>query len=214
MAANITMTEPTLAQVRAAVALAPFDSRAAQARMAPSERPFGAQNDQVRRAAVLLLLYPESDNQQLAFPLIRRAEYPGVHSGQMSLPGGRLEVNESWEQAALRETCEEIGVCGGIELIGSLALLYVPPSNFEIYPVVGLLSQRPDWKIDTHEVAQVHPVGLSTLLDESSKCYDEREFVPGRRSRLPHYVLADQIVWGATAIILSEFEQRLRAVIA
>ncbi len=205
--------EPTLAQVRAAIALSPFDSRAAQAQMAPNDRPFAPRNDPARRAAVLMLLYPNSADQYLSFPLIRRTEYPGVHSGQMSLPGGRIEPGESWEAAALRETCEEIGVCANIELIGSLALLYVPPSNFEICPVVGFIATSPEWRTNTREVAQVHPVGLPSLLDPASKRNDEREFVPGRTMRLPYYWLADQIVWGATAIILSEFEQRLRAVV-
>ena len=210
------MSAPTLPQVRAALTLTAFDSRAAQGHMAPSERPFSAPRENVRRAAVLIVLYPQHEtaatDSVLAFPLIRRAEYPGVHSGQMSLPGGRLEADEQPEQAALRETCEEIGICSGVTLIGSLSRLYVPPSNFEIWPLVGWYNDQPRWQPDVREVDQVFSIPLAALLDDSSKRHDEREFMAGRRMRLPYYLLADQVVWGATAIILSELEQRLRLV--
>jgi len=207
-----------LESIRAALAFPDFDAIAAQRRMAPSDRPFTFPAGLTpRQSAVLILLYPLSlDNSDLAwhFPLMRRVEYPGVHSGQISLPGGQSEPGETWEQTALRETCEEVGVCDGIEVLGPLTPIYVPPSNFQIHPFVGACMQRPTFKIDPLEVADLMEIPLHLLLDEARKRHDEREFVPGHRAQLPYYWLGESVVWGATAIILSEFEHRLRAVLS
>src|SRR5215472_4805164 len=99
------MASLTLADVRAALALSPFEVRAAQGRMAPSDRPFNVGPDVVpRQAAVIVMLYPLTSEGELAFALMRRAEHPAdVHSGQISLPGGSSEPGESWEQTARRE---------------------------------------------------------------------------------------------------------------
>src|SRR5215468_9980659 len=112
-------TPITLDQVKAALKLSDFDAPLAHTRMAPSHRPVArAVPGNPKLAAVLILLFPLASD--LAFPLMRRTEYPGVHSGQMSLPGGSIEPGETWSQAALRETCEEFGVCGSIDLLGEL----------------------------------------------------------------------------------------------
>jgi 8-oxo-dGTP pyrophosphatase MutT (NUDIX family) len=208
----------TLAHVRTALALAPFEVRAAQRRMAPSERPFNVGADVVpRQAAVIALLYPLTGSGELAFALMRRAEHPGdVHSGQISLPGGSGEPGESWEQTARRELCEELGVCDQdrLEVLGMLTPLYVPPSNFEIHPVVGALPERPTFQLDPREVAGVLEVPLRDLFDERLKRYEELELAPGRRAWIHYYWLCESVVWGATAIILSEFEHRLRTVLS
>src|SRR5258708_20970256 len=117
----------TLDDVRKALALPDFDPLAAQVRMAPRPRPIrrvGLPGDP-RLAAVLVLLYPLDS--VLHFPLMRRAEYEGVHSGQISLPGGKREDGETFEQTALRETREEFGVSAPVEILGALTPLYVPP---------------------------------------------------------------------------------------
>ncbi|MHB8627881.1 MAG: NUDIX hydrolase [Aggregatilineales bacterium] len=213
------MADLTLAHVRAALALAAFEARAAQGRMAPSDRPFTvAPNIVPRQSAVMLLLYPlMADSNELAFALMRRAEHPGgVHSGQISLPGGSCEPGESWEQAARRELCEELGVCdqGHLDLVGVLTPLYVPPSNFEIHPVVGALPERPTFQLDPREVAGVLEVPLRDLFDDTLKRHDEHNLAPGRRAKIHYYWLRESVVWGATAIILSEFEHRLRTVLS
>ncbi len=207
----------TLDQVRASLTLPAFDVQAAQAHMAPPIRPMLREDrpGTPKLAAVLVLLYPaaiESESTQLTFALMRRTEYPGAHSGQISLPGGSAEPGETWTQTALRETCEEFGVCDPVEILGALTPLYVPPSDFEIHPVVGALPERPVWRPDPREVAQIVEVPLHHLLDERYKQYEDRTFGDGRTIRVPHYRLCEQTVWGATAIILSEFEHRLRTV--
>src|SRR5579864_8707575 len=127
-----------LDDVRKALALPAFDHAAAQKLMAPRPPRAMRRGDlpgSPRLAAVLVLLFPVDG--VLTFPLMRRPEYEGVHSGQISLPGGSQEGGETFEQTALRETQEEFGVSEHIEILGALAPVYVPPSDFEIHPLVG-----------------------------------------------------------------------------
>ncbi len=208
------MSTLTLDSVRAALALSDFDAQTAQLRMAPTTRPMLRADDQAngpKLAAVLILLYPVES--ELKFALMRRTEYPGAHSGQISLPGGSAEPGETWVQTALRETCEEFGVCDAVDVLGALTPLYVPPSDFEIHPVVGALPERPVWQPDPREVAEILEVPLSHLLDDQYKQFGDWTLGSGRAARVPYYHLCGQTVWGATAIILSEFEHRLRAAV-
>jgi 8-oxo-dGTP pyrophosphatase MutT (NUDIX family) len=211
------MSSITLDTVRAALALSDFDALAAHRHMAPSyrsgSRPYTSGSPKL--AAVLILLYTVDD--VLHFPLMRRTEYPGVHSGQISLPGGSTEADETWAQTAIRETCEEFGVCDPIAILGELVKVYVAPSDFEIHPIVGTIANVPVWKPDPNEVAEIITVDIHDLLDHSIKGYHERTLVSGETARIPHYRVGSDrshTVWGATAIILSEFEHRLRTVIA
>src|SRR5688572_3947948 len=114
----------------------PLPGVKAQKRMAP-QPVTGKKNrwdipEDCRQASVLLLLYPYScDQPDFYLALTRRPEYPGAHSGQISLPGGRREEPESLLETALRETAEEIGVLPEtVAIVGQLSPLYTPPSNF------------------------------------------------------------------------------------
>ncbi|HVO44421.1 MAG TPA: CoA pyrophosphatase [Aggregatilineales bacterium] len=201
----------TLSEVKAALTLPDFDPRTAHRHMSPPSRPVTRPlAGTPKLAAVLILLYPV--NGDLAFALMRRTEYPGIHSGQISLPGGSCEPGESWVQTAVRETCEEFGLCDPIEVLGELSKVYVAPSDFEIHPIVGSLAERPAWKPDSREVAEIIEVTVPMLLDHSIKGFDERTLISGEVARIPHYRMGEHKVWGATALILSEFEHRLRAV--
>ena len=170
----------------------------------------------VRRlaASVLILLYPVDG--VLTFVLMRRTEYEGVHSGQISLPGGKREDGETFEQTAIRETAEEVGVTDPIQIIGTLTTIYVPPSDFEIHPFVGVLPARPIWKADPVEVAEIIEVPLHLLLDDGIKGTEDW-IRYGKPFTVRFYRLGDRSehkVWGATAIILSELETRLSSVLA
>ena len=106
-----------------------------------------------KEGSVMILLYP--DEQTVRFPLIQRPEYPGVHSGQMALPGGKKEPGETEIQTALRETQEEVGIhAAEIEVIGSLSSFYVFASNFQIHPVIGRLHRKPLFIPQEEEVAE------------------------------------------------------------
>lgn len=202
----------TLDLVRRALALPGFDHEAAWQRMAPRPRVMRRSPDlpgQARPAAVLLLLYPAGDN--LAFILTRRTETVAAHRGQISLPGGAHDAGDaSLEATALRETEEELAIHPDqVELLGSLAPLYVIVSDFEIYPFVGCTEQRPLFNPSPGEVAALLEVPLRSLVDDRCKDREDWDF-GGFSLDVPFYRLGSSVVWGATAIILSEFEMRLR----
>ncbi|HLY26919.1 MAG TPA: CoA pyrophosphatase [Aggregatilineales bacterium] len=205
-----TLPALTLDVLRRAVALSGFDPAPAQLRMAPRPRPLRRAADRVgnpRLAAVLILVYPILD--KLYFTLMRRPEYEGVHSGQISLPGGSREGDETFEQTALRESREEVGVTAPVQVIGALTPIYVPPSDFEIHPIVGTLPQRPTLKADPGEVAEIIEAPLSILLDEQLKGSEELRR-DGFTFTVGYYRVGSHKVWGATAAILSELEARLQ----
>jgi len=202
----------SLRLVQQALALTPpaFDAEAAQLRLAPSLRPRQREAQkagQARLAATLLLLYPHEGG--LHFVLTRRPDTLKNHAGQISLPGGRKEDGETFDEAALRETREELGIEAPIQLLGALTSLYIPPSDFQVYPFVGYLPERPQWRHNLSEVAEVIECPLVCLLDDSLKQWETGEW-NGRLFTYGIYILQGHRVWGATAITLSEFEERLR----
>lgn len=211
----MSILNPTLDDVRRALALTPFDHERAWRRMVPRPRIMrrpASLAGSARRAEVLILLYPVSGI--LHFVLTLRTETVAVHKGQVSLPGGACEVHDHLPgDTALRETCEELSVCReDITLLGKLSPLYVAVSDFEIYPFVGYVPLRPAFNHDPLEVAAVIEIPLPDLLDDALKA-EERWTIRGLEMDVPFYRLGGQVVWGATAIILSEFEQRLKAVL-
>lgn len=203
-----------LDQVQAALALADFDVLTAQRLMAPQPRTLHRNRSHPglpRQAGVLVLLYPAEGG--LAFALMRRTQNPrDVHSGQISLPGGSQEPGETPVEAALREAREELGVNGTVQILGSLTCLYIPPSDFEVRPVVGYMSEHPVWKPDQSEVVEVLECPLVWLIDDARKVVENWNR-DGQIVQVPWYNVHGHKVWGATAIILSEFEQRLRQVL-
>lgn len=211
------MPEISLAMVQEALALTPpeFDPEEAQLKLAPSIRPRERPEDlrgQARLAATMLLLYPLEE--RLSFVLTRRPETLTQHAGQISFPGGRKEDDEDFVEAALRETCEELGICDEIKLLGGLTPVYIPPSDFYVQPFVGYLEQRPSaWRYPENEVAEVIECPLESLFDDALKGWDKAEF-NGLEFEYGWYTINGHRVWGATAIMLSEFEWRLRTVAA
>ncbi len=211
-AESLAVTALTLGSVTEALRLPQFDVRAARAPMLPETRPL---RPRVRRdanqAAVLLLLWPQDGS--LHFVLTRRASDLRGHSGQISLPGGRCDPDDSDRTAtALRETEEELGiVTSDVQVLGRLDSIYIPPSNFMVFPVVGALPDPPRFRPRAAEVAEVLPLPLALLFDPQRK-RESLQNRKGRCLRIPWYDLGGQMVWGATAMLLSEFEGRLRLV--
>lgn len=204
----------TYDDVRAALALPGFDGPAAQRLMAPVARPIvrpETLGGGPRLGAVLILLYCADD--ELFVVLTRRPDYDGVHSGQVSCPGGRHEPPESLGDTALRETEEEIGVPPvAVEVMGQLTPLYIMPSDYEVHPFVGryLGPGRPRFVPHAREVADILEVPLRLLLDPATRDEREMDLQIGLRLSVPYFRVGDHTVWGATAMILSEFLARLR----
>ncbi len=177
----------------------------AQYKMAPAFRFMGMKfSFPPKKGAVLVLLYPAAKG-EISLVLTLRSNYKGVHGGQISLPGGREEKEDrNLAQTALRETQEEIMVKEDkIEVIGSLSDLYIPVSNFLVHPVVAYTPHRPDFQ-PNYEVAKILEVPLDELNDKrnlKSKIITRNQV----RLQVPFYDVQGHNVWGATAMILSEF---------
>lgn len=166
-----------------------------------------------RLSAVLILLFEEKGQIKTVF--IERAVYDGVHSGQIAFPGGRHEESdESLIFTALRETNEEIGIpMSTLKVIGQLSNLFIPPSNFDVLPVVGYTTEYPIFKPDPAEVNKIIPVELTHLLN-GDNCRNEQILLRNNTQiTAPCYVYEDLKIWGATSMILSEFLEVLRAAI-
>lgn len=181
----------------------------AQIKMAPGIRNHFKPNEKTRKAGVLILLYPK--NQDLYISFIQRTEYNGPHSGQISFPGGKSEkTDQDIVFTALRESNEEIGInTDDVNVLGQLTPLHIPVSNFVVYPTIGIYSVTPNFKIDPSEVKEVIEVKLQDLLDPNN-C-TSKEFRYGDLSFIaPIYNPNNVTIWGATAMILSEFLELIR----
>lgn len=189
----------------------PLPGLDAQLRMAHLDRIRQVQNlqvpDDARISSVMLLLYPGS--QDVRFPLIVRPVYPGVHSGQVALPGGKQEAGDpSLAHTALRETREEVGVPESeIEIIGQLTPLYIPPSRFLVHPFIGWLDRRPEFRTDPQEVDTLFEVEVASLYHPANLTETKIRLQQGLQLTTPAFQFEGRIVWGATAMILSEFRE-------
>lgn len=156
------------------------------------------------KGSVLILLFPKQGD--LSMLLIKRAEYSGPHSNQVSFPGGKSEGGDTGPvQTALREAHEETGVHPEkIRILGKLTPLYIPVSNFTVTPFVGYTGNIPEFIPDSREVKYIITVPLSHLLREKTVCNSRIE-LPGLDIEAPGYSINGEHIWGATAMIMAEF---------
>lgn len=160
-----------------------------------------------RQSSVLILLYPLED--EIGLVLMLRPEYKGIHSGQISLPGGKYEESdESLIFTALREANEEIGIIPSrVQIIGQLTEMYIPPSHYLVTPVVGYQATRPVFTADPKEVARIIEIKLSDLMDDTKVQIKKMKLRLGITLKAPSFFIDDNIIWGATAMILSELKE-------
>jgi len=200
-------------EIKRALELPGFDGGAAQQQMIP--RPRGIRppeaSGQPRQGAVLVALYDKEGQTHLV--LTRRRDDLNDHAGQISFPGGRREDGEALQAAALREAEEEIGLRPeALTVLGRLDCLYIPPTDYEVHPFVAWHQGRPLFRRQVTEVAEILEVSLAHLLDPANRHEEPWEF-RGMTVQVPYFLVEQHKVWGATAMMLSEFLERLRRVI-
>ncbi len=158
-----------------------------------------------KESAVMILLYKKEDKPY--FPLIQRPKYEGVHSGQIGLPGGKKESSDSsLIDTALREMEEEIGVMKNkVDIFGHLTPFYVSASNYNVLPVIGRVDHEPPFIPDHREVEEIIHPSVADLIKANNK--KEKEVIArgGIKLLSPYFDLFGKTVWGATAMMLSEF---------
>lgn len=157
-----------------------------------------------RKGGVLALLYPSEGELTIVF--MKRTEDGNVHSGQISFPGGKVEPDDvSPRHAALREAEEELGIPPSeVQVLGELSTLYIPPSNFLVYPTVGFMNRVPDFVPSDIEVAQVIEVPLSILLHPKTLQQTSILVRQQLRIKAPAFLTNGHVIWGATAMMLNE----------
>lgn len=161
------------------------------------------QKGQPKRGGVTILLYPHEGLWHL--PLMKRPDYQGIHSGQISLPGGKMETQDTdLIDTALRETAEEVGVdIPRGQVIGMLSPLHIIASHYEVLPVVAYLDHPPEFHIDPREVQSLIVTTINHLLLPDTVKRKEIK-VRGMEISAPYFDVANEVVWGATAMMLNE----------
>ncbi len=186
---------------------APLPGWKAQRRMIPEGRATQFSAHDLKDASVLLALHQTDAG--WVFPLIQRSADGFAHSGQIALPGGRKEAGESDTETALREAWEEVNIIPEeVIVIGKLTPLPIPVSNHLVQPVVGHLLSPPDLIPDQREVAHVFTVKVQDLM--ALEIITEQRVFKGRTWEIPFLDIYGHKVWGATAMILSEFRALLK----
>ncbi|MGZ5454649.1 MAG: NUDIX hydrolase [Candidatus Aminicenantales bacterium] len=185
---------------------APLPGIPAQLAMAPEPRTghkaYFEVEDTSRKAGVLVLLYVK--DQRLCVLLTRRTERVLHHRGQISFPGGEQHPGESLEATALRETVEEMGLdLTAVRVLGRLTPLYIPPSNYCIYPTVAFIPGPLVFHVQPEEVEEVIEAPVDHLADPGTVRRETWHY-GGRDVEVPFYAYEGHKIWGATAMVLAE----------
>jgi len=200
-------------EISYALKLSEFDSEGAHEKMAPIPRTMQRPKKKPGQpliGAVLLMLYQKKSGTHIL--LTKRHESLTYHPGQISFPGGRRKENEPLLTTALRETHEEVGVPPKeLTALGELKSVYVPASDFQIFPFVAWHKSDPEFLPSTEEVSAILEVKLNTLFDNRNKDMEISTSASGSIVHVPYFKVLHHKVWGATAMILSELLERLTA---
>lgn len=166
-----------------------------------------------KTAAIMMLFYPKMEKTHLV--LIVRNSYDGVHSAQIAFPGGKYEdEDQSYKTTALRETQEEIGIHQDkIEVVRAFSQLYIQPSNFLVHPFLGICKEEIVFVPDPNEVTQIIELPLTHFLNDNLIITTTLSTSYLKNIEVPAFNIDGQIVWGATAMMLSELKEVLKKVL-
>jgi 8-oxo-dGTP pyrophosphatase MutT (NUDIX family) len=184
----------------------------AHIKMAPLERITYLKDksyteNEPKNAAVLMLVYPKNHIAHLA--LIVRNTYPGVHSSQISFPGGKEELQDkTLEITALRETEEEVGIpMNKVKIIRQCSEIYIPPSNFLVTPYLGFSNENLQFIPNPEEVQRVLELPIHQLLDDKTIVQTKMTTSYATDIDVPAFLVENFLIWGATAMILNELKE-------
>ncbi len=190
----------------------------AHAKMVPPERieflqKQNMQNVVPKKAAVMMLLYPKNKLTHLA--LIVRNSYPGIHASQVAFPGGKVELFDSdLSETALRETHEEIGVGKDkINVIRAFSQVYIPPSNYLVAPFLGVSYEELFFDLCPDEVSGLIEMPLNRVLDEANVTQVKMTTSYAEDISVPAFQMDEHLIWGATAMMLSELKEIIKKVL-
>ncbi len=191
---------------------------AVQFKMAPIERlqelkRIAKEKNTAKKAGVMVLFYP-SENLETHLILILRKTYKGVHSAQVGFPGGKLEEGETIQDAALRETEEEVGIPrDAISVLKKLTEIFIPPSNFFVQPFLGITTDTPKFVPQEVEVEALIEVSLVDFMDDGNITTQNLSTSYATSIEVPAFKLNEHIIWGATAMMLNEVRELLKKVL-
>ncbi|WP_394749745.1 NUDIX hydrolase [Spongiimicrobium salis] len=197
----------------------PLPGETSHFKMAPELRikelkSIRAKKENAKKAAVMALFYPKQDNETHLL-LILRKTYQGVHSNQVGFPGGKVEDQDmDLLETALRETYEEVGVpVEAVKTVCQLTQVYIPPSNFEVQPYMGYYHMDVPFKIQESEVETLIEVPLLDFMNDENIVGEKRLTSYAGNISVPAFKLNGYVVWGATAMMLSEVKDLLKQVL-
>lgn len=197
----------------------PLPGSASHYKMAPEIRIRELEAGEIKKknpkkAGVMALFYPDH-NQHTNLLLILRRSYPGVHSNQVGFPGGKVEKQDKDIQAtALRETYEEVGAKPEyVHVIRSISEVYIPPSNFEVTPYIGVYTKFHPFVIQESEVAKLIEIPLVDFMDDTKVITQTLSTSYAQNIEVPAFKLNGYTVWGATAMMLNEIRELFKQVL-
>ncbi len=173
-------------------------------KLASVNRPVYEPDGDYRTGSVVLLINNKNNLPHLV--MIQRAEDGKVHSGQIAFPGGKAETDESLAGAATRELEEEIGIASDkINIIGQLTRIYIPPSNYMVYPFIATQVHTSAFIANQNEVKEIFEIPLHNLIENKAIIQGVQHQTIRGIIKAPAFRINNLVIWGATAMILSEF---------